>query len=61
MIGRYWRGFRRWIHNRFGTHDGVFIAKYGRVCPKCSLPVRWDGTAYVLKTPFLRNPPVGRS
>lgn len=61
MIGRYWRGLRRWLHDRFGSHTGVFVAKYGRVCTKCNLPVRWDGAAYVLKEPFTLHPPVGRS
>lgn len=64
MIGRYWRGLRRWLHDKLGNHnETAFVAKYGRVCSKCHLPVRWEPAteAYVLKQPFERHPPVGRS
>lgn len=59
MIGRVWRRLYRWAHDRYGAHTGVFIAKYGRVCDKCHLPVRWNGDGYQLRTPFTRNPTVG--
>lgn len=60
MVGRYWRGLRRWAHNRFGTHSSKFIAGYGRVCERCFLPLRWDGDRYVLRVPFEMAPPVNR-
>jgi hypothetical protein len=62
MLGRHWRGLRRWLHDRYGTHTPVFDAKYGRCCDRCFLPLRWDATtgSYILRTPFEMHPPVNR-
>lgn len=61
-FGRWWRGLRRRLHDRYGTHTARFIAGYGRVCDRCNLPVRWDQSTgeYQLRTPFEMHQPVNR-
>lgn len=50
----------RWWHCRYSRHETVSIAKYGRVCVRCCLPVQWDGHRYVLRSPLTVHPVVGR-
>lgn len=63
MILGWLRALYRWAHDRWGSHQGPIIAKYGRVCGRCHLPIRWDATTgrYELRTPLEMHPAVGRS